>query len=492
MRRFLSLLVGASLVTATAGCGPRAGTLEGAADALGVADLQSIEFSGSGRWFQFGQAPGPTLPWPQFDVSAYNAAIHFGTPGARVQMTRTQTVEPGRARPAPVEQRPVQLVSGGFAWNMAAPPGAAPGAAPAAQAAPAAVEERVMEIWSTPQGFVKAALANDATSAPAGGGSEVRFTVGGKYRYEGTINAQNQVERVRTWIDNPVLGDTVVETAFSDYRDFGGTTFPGRVQRSQGGHPVLDLSVTAVSANPTVDLAVPDAVRSFTPPPVRTESEVLAPGVFYITGGSHHSIAVEQADHIVVVEAPQTEDRSLAVIAKVKELIPGKPIRSLINTHVHFDHSGGLRTYVDEGATIVTHEANRAYYETAWAAPHTLNPDRLAASKKAATFQTFTDKLVLTDGKRSIEVHAIAGNGHNDAFAMIYFPAEKILSEADAYSTPAPNTPPPAVPNPFAVNLHDNIVRLKLDVARLAPIHGRVGPLAELRTFIGLPAAAAR
>jgi hypothetical protein len=140
----------------------------------------------------------------------------------------------------------------------------------------------------------------------------------------------------------------------------------------------------------------------------------------------------------------------------------------------------------------VTHDANKAYYETAWAAPRTLNPDRLASSKKAATFQTFTDKLVLSDGKRSIEVHAIAGNGHNDAFAMVYFPAEKVLSEADAYSTPAPNAPPPAVANPFAVNLHDNIVRLKLDVARLAPIHGRVGPLTDLRTFIGIGAPATR
>jgi hypothetical protein len=349
MRRFILLVVSANAFAVSVSCGPRAGTLEGAASALGVADLRALEISGAGQWFQFGQAPAPSLPWPQFDVSVYSAVIDFSTPSARVRMTRRQTIEPGRARPAPVEQRPEQLVSGGFAWNMAAPAGAPAGAAPTPQAAPAAVEERVMEIWSTPHGFVKAALANNATAAPAGGGSEVTFTVGGKYRYVGTINAQNQVERVRTWIDNTVLGDTPVETVFSDYRDFGGRTFPGRIQRSQGGHPVLDLKVSTVAPNPTLDIAVPDAVRSFTPPPARTESEVLAPGVFYITGGSHHSLAVEQADHIVVVEAPLNEERSLAVIAVVKELIPGKPIRYLVNSHAHFDHSGGLRTYVDEG-----------------------------------------------------------------------------------------------------------------------------------------------
>ena len=164
--------------------------------------------------------------------------------------------------------------------------------------------------------------------------------------------------------------------------------------------------------------------------------EKLADGVYYLKGGTHHSVAIDQKDHIVVVEAPQNEERSLAVIAKVKETIPNKPIRYLINTHVHFDHSGGLRTYVDEGATIVTHQMNRPYYEQAWAAPHTLNPDRLAQSKKTATFETFTDKHVLTDGSRTIEIHQIAGGGHNDAFAMVYLPAEKILIEGDAY-TPA-------------------------------------------------------
>ena len=198
--------------------------------------------------------------------------------------------------------------------------------------------------------------------------------------------------------------------------------------------------------------------------------------MFYITGGSHHSVAIDLADHIVVVEGPQSEARSLAVIAKVKETIPNKPIRYLINSHVHFDHSGGLRTWVDEGATIVTHELNKPYYEQAWAAPRTLNPDRLAKSQKAAQFQTFgAEPLVLTDGKRRVEVHAFVGNGHNDAFAMVYLPAEKILIEVDAYAPPAANAPMPAVPSPFAVNLHDNILRLKLDVRQIAPLHGPCG-----------------
>jgi glyoxylase-like metal-dependent hydrolase (beta-lactamase superfamily II) len=491
MTRSVVLVIPLVVVTAAA-CSRPTGTLQSATEAMGAAQMNSIAFSGTGKWYQFGQAPNPTLPWPQFDVSEFTTTVNYAAPSARVQMARKQTVESNRVRPVPVEQRPDQYVNGMTAWNMAPPAGAAPGAPAAAQPQPAAVEERVMEIWTTPHGFLKAAAANNATVTPVdeGGGSTVSFTVGGKYKYEGTIDSMDHVTMVRTWIDNPVLGDTPVEFAYSDYKDFGGVMFPGRIVRTQGGHPVLDITVSNVTANAPADFAAP-AEASAAAAPVNVTVEKLANGVYYLKGGTHHSLAIDQADHIVIVEGPQNEARSLAVIAKAKETIPNKPIRYLINTHAHFDHSGGLRTYVDEGATIVTHAMNQPYYEQAWAAPRTLNPDKLAQSKKAATFQTFTDKLVLTDGKRSIEVHQIAGGGHNDAFAMVYLPAEKIMSEADAYTPPAANAPPPASVNPFSVNLDENIARLKLDVRQIAALHGpRLATMADLKAFITPPKAA--
>jgi len=211
--------------------------LQSAAKALDVADITSIEYSGSGRWFQFGQAPNPALPWPQFEISRFSADIDYQWPSARVQITRKQSIEPGRLRPAPVEQKPDQYVSGTYAWNLAVPANAPQGAAPAPAAQPAAVEERLAEIWATPQGFLKAAIANHASTQATDGGTEVSFTLGGKYRYIGSINADNQVERVQTWIDNPVLGDTLVETRYSDYKDFDGIAFPSHIERSQGGYP---------------------------------------------------------------------------------------------------------------------------------------------------------------------------------------------------------------------------------------------------------------
>jgi len=470
--RLLSVLATSIVITAAAGCGPRAGSLEGAAAALGAADIRSVEYSGTGRWFQFGQAPNPTLPWPPFDLSRFTAAVDYQQPSARVEMVRRQVVEAGRVRPAPIDQRPIQVVSGTFAWNLAAPAGAAAGAPPAPAPQPAALEERLAEIWTTPHGFLKAAAANKATTTASGDGSDVTFTIDGKYKYEGRINAQNEVERVQTWIDSTVLGDTPVEITYSGYRDFGGIRFPSRIVRIQGGHPVLELTIETAAANPSVAAEVPEQVRAFTPPAVNVVMEPLAPGVHYVRGGSHHSVAIDQRDHIIVVEGPQDEARSQAVIAKIKDTIPGKPIRYMVNTHVHFDHSGGLRTYVAEGATIVTHEMNRPYYEKAWAQPRTIRPDRLAGAPTAAKFETFTDKHVLDDGKRQIEVHQIAGSGHNDAYAMVYLPAERILIQVDAYAPLAANAPPPTAVSPFTVNLLENVERLKLNVQTIAALHG--------------------
>jgi glyoxylase-like metal-dependent hydrolase (beta-lactamase superfamily II) len=336
----------------------------------------------------------------------------------------------------------------------------------------------------------------------------VTFQAGGR-RYVGVLSAKNQVDRVQTWIDSPVMGDMLVETLYRDYEPVaGGGQFPMHIMQSQGGRVALDIWVSKVEANVAVDAITPEAVLSAPVPPVRVESETIAAGVHYLRGGSHHSVAVEMRDHVVLIEAPLNEARSLALLAKIKELAPQKPVRFVVNTHHHFDHSGGLRTLVNEGATIVTHESNQASYQAAWAAPRTIVQDLLLKSGKAVTFQTFRDTHVLTDGVRTIELHRIANSPHHDGFAMVYLPAEKILIEGDAYtpgaasppSGPAPSAgaqpvvaaapppmgPPPPPPSPTTINLYENIRRLKLDVATIAALHGpRLATMDDLTRAAG-------
>ncbi len=448
--------------------------LERAAKLLGVDRVASIEYRASGRYFQFSQAPAPGAPWPPFDVMDYTATLDYARDQSHVKYRRTQVVEAARARPVPVEQLMDQYVVGEFAWNNA----------PAATSLPQNAQDRHAEIWGSPHGFVKAALRHGAReSAWKGGGAWIRFAIG-PHRYEGGIDAAGEVREVRTWVDTTVLGDTPYEFVYFDYQDFDGVRFPTRIERDEGGFPLFRLDVHAVRVNTAAAIAVPAEVAKDPLPAVTVEVTTIAPGVHYFMGGTHHSVVVEQVDHVVVIEAPLDERRSLAVMDKVRELTGGKPIRFVINTHVHFDHAGGLRTYVNAGAEVVTAAANQPYYEAAWAQPRTLNPDSLAKSRLVPRFRTLTDKLVLTDGRRVIEVHAIVGSGHADGFSMVWLPREQLLVEADAW-TPASGPASSAVVNPYWRNLDDNIRRLDLPVRLIAPLHGPgLKTIDELRAAI--------
>lgn len=472
-----------SLTVACSSCS-RAGSLEAAAENLGVADLSSIQYDGSGANFSVGQPYVAGEEWPRVNIVTYRAAIDYEAGTMRVDLVREQPVsEPmGGGVRFPGQQTQIQMVSGGSAWNMY--PVAADGSPPPPQ--PAAATERMLQIWTTPHGFIKAATSREPTILRTEEGNEVTFTLESGHRVAGTINANNEVERVRTWIDNPVLGDMLVETTYSDYQELDGVRFPTRIQQTQGGHPSLDLTITEVQANSPVAIFVPPEVTAFQPAAVQTTVDRMAEGVYYIRGGSHHSVAIEMADHVVVVEGPQSEARGAAVIDAVQATIPNKPIRFVVNTHVHFDHSGGLRPFVDAGATVVTHESNRAFYERAWAAPRTLNPDRLAGSAQQPSFQTVGDKGELTDGRRRIELYTIPDNPHTVGFLMAWLPTERILIEVDAYTPGPAGAAPAAPPSANTVALYEAVRALGLNVRQILPLHGaRAATLADLRAAAG-------
>src|SRR5262245_60253609 len=403
-------------------------SLQKAADALSVAKIKTLQFTGSGANFSVGQNYTPAEPWPRVTVKNYTANINYDTGSMRVELVREMDAMPrGGGAPFFGEQRQVQLVSGDYAWNV---PVAAPNApAPMPAAAPDARLERMLALWATPQGFVKAAMTNNATTKNGRGGTEASFTVGGKYKMTGTINAQGQVTKVQTWIDHPIVGDMLVETTYTGYKDLGGVMFPSHILQTQDGFPSLDLTISAVTANPAVDIAVPDAVRSFTPAPVRVTEKKMGDGVWYLTGGTHHSLVVEMKDHIVVVDVPNNKPRANAVLAKAKELVPNKPIRYVVTSHHHWDHLGGIRAAINEGATIVTHQSNKAFLERVAKTAHTINPDAQATSKKAAKVQTVGDKGQLTDGTKTIELYRMTGFDHTGDMMLVYATKQKHLAE---------------------------------------------------------------
>jgi glyoxylase-like metal-dependent hydrolase (beta-lactamase superfamily II) len=449
-------------------------TLQGAAQALGAESLKSLTYTASGVNFAVGQSAVPGAAWPRFNIPTFTRAVNYETASLRDEQLRSRAEMPPRGGgvPAVGEVRQIQVVSGDFAWNVAGET-----AAPA----PVALIERQLQLWTTPHGVIKAAMANNAAVQ----GRTVAFAVPGRYSIKATLDDRGMVERVEAVLSNAVVGDMPVEVTYADYRDFGGVKFPMRIRQAAGGFPAADLTVSDVKPNAPVEIAVPDAIRGATMPYARVASDPTAPGVWYVTGGSHHSVVIEMADHTVVVESPLNDERGTAVIAEARRLVPGKPIRYVVNSHHHFDHSGGLRAFAAEGITVITHETSRAFFEGALAAPAAMTPDRQQAARRKVTVEGVRDKRVLSDGTRSVEIHHMAGNTHADGMLMIYLPAERLLIQADAFTPGPPNAPVPAIINPLSVQLADSIARLNLGVDRLLPLHGRIVPLAELHRMIG-------
>ncbi|MGH9385445.1 MAG: MBL fold metallo-hydrolase [Vicinamibacterales bacterium] len=485
--------------------------LQAVAQTIGADTLQCVTYSGSGYVGAVGQNYTPRDDWPRVELASYTKIVNFDTRSAREEQVRRQGTFPARGGggiPLQGEVRQINLVSGNYAWTVQ-------GANTIPQ--PAAAAQRQLDLWLTPHGFLKAAMV--ATNpvmlsryeGGEGGGRQrvtmVSIMALGKYRVNATINAENLIERVQTWIPNPVIGDMYYESVYSRYRDFGTVKFPTRFHHHddlddtssgnpvvRGGHHGFDLTIGSVQPNACGDaITVPDAVQKATLPPVRVESQKLADGLYSLGGGSHHSVAVEFREFVAVVEAPLNEERSLAVIAEVRKLMPNKPISYVVNTHHHFDHSGGLRTYVhDEGSAIITYQGNRDFYGQelfSLSAQRTLQPDRLSLyppeeAAEGYRFETVIEKYTLSDGTRTMDVHRIQGLDHVDGMLVAYLPKEKIVIEADMYNPPAtgaPVLPPTAAAKTFL----NNVQRLKLDVSTIVPIHGPVIPWAEFVTIMG-------
>jgi glyoxylase-like metal-dependent hydrolase (beta-lactamase superfamily II) len=444
--------------------------------ALGADTLKTVQYSATGFDYAIGQNPNGNAPWPKFIEKSYTRGIDFDSRTSRVDRVRMQGENPPRGggqQPIVGEQAQTNVVGADAPW----------------------VQQ--LEIWMMPHGFVRAAAARAATLEKAPGGAKqtvISFVGDNKAPVKAFVDDKNLITRVETLIDHPVLGDMPFEAIYSDYKDVGGgVQFPMHIVQRQGGHPIFDLRLSDVKVNTPVNTQAPQgrggapaaAAAPANPPAV---SEKIGDGVYLITGG-YTVIAVDFKDYIALVESGQTEARALAVIAEAKRLIPNKPIRYVINTHSHFDHAGGLRAFVAEGSTILTHESNKAYLEKVLSLPHTLNPDKAQSSGKKPIVEGMGDKKVLTDGTHVIELYRLQNFLHHDGMIVAYLPKEKAILEADGYNPQPANATPPNPPSPYTLSLADNIQRLKLNVERIIPVHypadNRVVMLAELNRWLG-------
>jgi glyoxylase-like metal-dependent hydrolase (beta-lactamase superfamily II) len=319
----------------------------------------------------------------------------------------------------------------------------------------------------------------------------VSITVNGKFRVDATINKENLLQRIHTWVPDPVLGDMNYEHEFTNagYVDAGnGIRFPTDWHSHQGwddnygaqnttaGHNAFGGALKSVRANDCPGtVVVPEAVRQATFP-VRVEVQKLANGVYLLGGGTHNSVAVEFRDVIAIFEAPLSEERSLAVIDEVVRLVPNKPIRWLVNSHQHFDHIGGLRAFMHIGATIVTHWKNFDFYnrDVLNYAQRTLKPDMVSLWPPTEVAEGYfaeaiRENFIISDGARQLNIHYLNPLDHVEGMLFAYLPGERLLFEADVVGTNRPRSAPPTRDQTTFYNL---VGRLGLNVDRIVPAHG--------------------
>ena len=356
-----------------------------------------------------------------------------------------------------------------------------------------------LEFYMTPWGFLKGAAENNAavnrrridgrnytvvTWSPT-----VKAPSGKNYVISGYVNESNLVDRVETWLGDNIMGDMHILATYSGWKDFGGVMAPSKLVQTRGGWPFFEVDVTTAIANPTdvatlVPAPAPAGGRGGGPagganpggetaPALTVTSEKLGEGLYRLTNGpgSYDSVIVEFRDHIMMLEAGQSEARALVYIAEAKRLVPNKPIRYVMNTHPHSDHTGGLPALVAEGATIITQRNNEQFLGKALNTPRTLLNDSLAKNPKQAKIETVSEKRVYSDGTRTVEMYHVSPVPHSNGLTIAYIPKERILFQGD-FSLPAPGQPA----NDHVKALVPILEKLNLDFDRYINVHTSATP----------------
>ena len=481
-RRMVWLFV---VTVAVGGCeqlSPEMQLIHDAAVALGgveaVEAVATLRIEGSGNNFRLGQNRTPDAALPRAAVESYTVEADLRNHRMRWEIASANFA--GRVNAA------VTAMDGDVAFNV--------GQDGARRAAATVARERHTEYYHHPLTLLQVALTagEEGAAATVGNlrqesGQDVVdiITPDGSELTLHVDSESRQVVRIASPGYHSNLGDVETATTFRDYAAAGGLMLPGAITRTIDRQPVTFLRVTHTIDADLGDLAAPADVATAPepgPPAANVTDEELADGVWLLAGQSHHSVLVELAEQAVLVEAPQHDTRTLAAIARARELVPDKPLSHVVNTHHHFDHSGGVRAAVAEGLTVVTHETNRSLFEELTSRPHTVMSDHLAQQPAELMLETVAgdDTLELGEGRGAMQIFRMGDNPHADGALVVYLPAERMLIQADMFI--------PGIGGEFAdtaAALLQSIEDRNLRVERLVPIHGAVMALSDLEEAVG-------
>ena len=465
---------------------PEMQLINDAAEAMGgedtIAETETLLLEGDGRQYRLGQNFDPDDPLPYFELHTYRREIDLVNDQWRVIQTRTPMYLM-TGNPVLREEQTLGI-DGDTAYTISDDGTVRRDTAQTAR-------DRQVDHYHHPVTLLRLALAEGSTAGnlrQEDGMDAVDITSAAGETYTMYVDPVTKYPiRIVSTGSNTTLGDVTLTTRFEDYWETGGLggfggrlTLPRTIVAATDEFTTWELRVET-NADPDLgDLDAPEEARSAAPPEFRADVQVeeVGNGIWRLAGQSHHSLLVEFDEFLVLVEAPQHDARTLAVIEKARELKPDKPLRYVVNTHHHFDHSGGTRAAVSEGLTVITHESNALFYEDIVGRPHTLQPDALARAPRELTLELVTNDVYdVSDSHRTMHIARVSQDRHAKGMLMAYLPRERILVEADAYT-------PNARLAPFAGNLLEAINRLGWSVDRIVPLHGDIVEMSMLEGAI--------
>lgn len=438
----------------------------GAASArLGLDAIDTITYSGDAWRIRnsFRQTLSASPPWPEHDeISNYVRTIDLDAPASRAT---------GETFASNLFLEPP--VAGVYQQNVAADTNA---------------WGQQLEIWLTPWGFLKGAGQYNASEGSASlDGQQYRTLTwqspadqvspsGLRYTVTGYIDNDNLVRRVETRVEDAFMGDMLVAGVYDDYEELNGVLAPTTMEQERGGGGIFGVNLESASINPANAaelLAIPTAPPrgGFGGPggaPAQ-EAEQLAEGV-HLVRASYNSMLVEFDDHLVVLEAGGSPQVGEQILEEAARLYPNKPVRYLVVSHPHSDHTAGMIPLVAAGATVVTHENNVEFLHMALSTPRTL----LGEATLEPQFMSVDDGVtVLEDATGRVDLHYIA-NMHSDGTLVMVIPKANTMLQAD-FTLPVAG----AEANPFVVNLAEYVDENNVQFEHYVPVHA--SPLVQTR-----------
>lgn len=491
MRKSRIVITAVALAASTVATGrgqstSAAGIVARAAEALGGRDrllaARTLVVEGYGQAAQQnggGNVTGsPDAPQKWQNVNGYTRTVDLANGRMRVRQRQYGDFVFAAAR----NMRGIvstQGLDGDVAFNV--------GADGRATRAPAAVARaRRMDMHAHPVVAVRAALdpASRLSNPRTDDGRQlVDVTTAAGDTFTLAIDGGTGLPSWVSWVGPDTnLGDLTYRAHFIGYEPVAGLRMPVAFTTTIDFRDVvqwkLHVDRHAIDV-PADDLAAPASVRSApvpVPQPPTIEASQLAKGIWYLTGAGNSTL-FEFDDHLTLFEVYASEANALAIIAKARSLVPGKPLTEVIVSHHHFDHSGGFRAAVSEGLAVIAASGNEAILREMASRPATRFPDALGRNPRPLRIRTVDDHLEMRDGSMEIDIYRVVANSHMADALMVHVPRERLLVQGDLFD--------------FNWDAYwwgssymDNVRYRKIEVERDVPVHGRVLPLAEVQQHL--------